>query len=189
MSKRKGTLSPGPEGFFRTWSNCTSFCFSFPEVGTGAGMGTCTDVACCCVSSVIFSLCFKYDFPDRIPVGWGTSICVVQACLSPSESLREAVITLPSSDKTENVTGFALWLRFLQIPLFVLGEVWVYPHDFPHFQCQGNETLNLLIFSRMIIYLQLCFRDWKRPIRNCDFLCLAELKTHHVCSDFLLFWL
>ena len=69
MSKRKGMLSPGPEGFFRTWSNQISFCFSFPEIGTGAGMGTCTDVVYCCVSSVIFSYCFKYDFPDRVPVG------------------------------------------------------------------------------------------------------------------------
>jgi len=51
MSKRKGALSPGLEGFFRTWSNQTSFCFSFPEVGTGAGMGTCTNVICCCLIS------------------------------------------------------------------------------------------------------------------------------------------
>ena len=101
MSKRKGILSPGPEDFFRIWSNRTSFYFSFPEVRTGAGMGICTDVVCCCVSSVICSYCFKYDFPDQVPIGWGTSACVVQACLSLSESLREAVVTLPSSGRTE----------------------------------------------------------------------------------------
>jgi len=69
MSKRKGILSPGPEDFFKIWSNQTSFCFSFPEVGTGAGMGTCTDVVCCCVSSVICSYCFKNDFSDQVPIG------------------------------------------------------------------------------------------------------------------------
>jgi len=62
MSKRKGMLSPGPEGFFRIWSNRTSLCFSFPVVRIGADMGTCTDVVCCYVSSVILSYCFKYDF-------------------------------------------------------------------------------------------------------------------------------
>ena len=79
MSKQKGMLSPEPEGFFRTWSNQASFCFFFPEVGTRAGMGTCTDVVCCCISSVICSYYFKYDFSDRVPVGWGISACVVQA--------------------------------------------------------------------------------------------------------------
>ena len=69
ISKRKGMLSPGPEGFFRIWSNQTSLCFSFPVVGIGAGMGTCTDVVCYCVSLVFISYCFKYDFPDRVPVG------------------------------------------------------------------------------------------------------------------------
>ena len=69
MSKRKGMSSPGPEGFFRTWSNRTSFGFSFPLVGTEAGAGIFTDVVCCGVSSVAFSYCFKYDFPDRVPVG------------------------------------------------------------------------------------------------------------------------
>jgi len=69
MSKRKGILSTGPESFFRIWSNRTSFCFSFPVVRAGAGMGTCTDVVCYCVSSVICSYSFKYDFPDRVPVG------------------------------------------------------------------------------------------------------------------------
>ena len=39
MSKRKGVSSPGPEGFFRTWSNRTSFGFSFPLVGTEADAG------------------------------------------------------------------------------------------------------------------------------------------------------
>ena len=101
MSKRKGMLSPGPEGFFRTWSNRASFCFSFPRFETGAGKGTCTDVVCYCVSLVICSYCFKYDFLDRVSVGWGTSACAVQACLSPSESLREAEVTLSSSGKTE----------------------------------------------------------------------------------------
>ena len=42
--KRKGISSPGPEDFFRTRSNQTSFYFSFPEVGTEAGTGIFTDV-------------------------------------------------------------------------------------------------------------------------------------------------
>ena len=66
ISKRKGVSSPGPEGFFRTWLNRTSFGFSFPLVGTEADAGTCTDVVCCCVSSVAFSYYFKYDFSDRV---------------------------------------------------------------------------------------------------------------------------
>ena len=93
--------SPGPEGFFRAWSNRTSLGFSFPLVGTRADAGIYTDVVCCCISSVDFSYCLKYDFPDRVPVGWGTSACVVQACFCPSESLREADIRLSSSGKTE----------------------------------------------------------------------------------------
>jgi len=68
MSKRKGILSPGPGGFFRTWSKRTSFCFSFPIVGIGAGIGTCTNVVCCCVSLVILLYYFKYDFLDRVPI-------------------------------------------------------------------------------------------------------------------------
>ena len=101
MSKRKGMLSPGPEGFFRTWSNQTSFCFSFSVIGTGAGVGIYTDVVCYCVSSETFSYYFKYDFSDRVHVGWGISACVVQACFSPLESLREAVVILSSSGRTE----------------------------------------------------------------------------------------
>ena len=69
MSKRKGTSSPGSEGFFKTRSNQTSFSFSFPEVGTEAGTGISTDVVCYCISLVVFSYCFKYDFPDRVPGG------------------------------------------------------------------------------------------------------------------------
>ena len=69
ISKQKGMLSLGPEGFFMIWSDRTSFCFSFPVVGTGAGMGACIDVVCCCVSSVDLSYCFKYDFLDQVPIG------------------------------------------------------------------------------------------------------------------------
>ena len=69
MSKQKGMLSPGPEGFFRTWSNLISFCFSFSVVGSRAGVDICNDVVCYCVSSVAFSYCLKYDFSDRVPVG------------------------------------------------------------------------------------------------------------------------
>ena len=101
MSKRKGTLSLGPEGFFKTRSNRTSFCFSFPEVGTETGTGTSADVIYCCVSSVVLSYYFKYDFPDRVPVGLGTLACTVQACLSFLESLREAIVILSSFGKTE----------------------------------------------------------------------------------------
>jgi len=97
MSKRKGVSSPGPEGFFRTWSNRTSFGFSFPLVGTEAGASICTDV----VSSVAFSYCFKYDFLDRVPVGWGISARVVQACFFPSESLRKVAMRLSSSGRME----------------------------------------------------------------------------------------
>ena len=101
MSKWKGMLSAEPEGFLRTWSNWTSFWFSFPVVGSGAVVNICTDVICYCVSSVAFSYCIKYDFSDQVPVGWGTSACVVQACFFPSESLREADVRLPSPGRME----------------------------------------------------------------------------------------
>ena len=103
ISKRKGMSSLLPEGFFKTWSNQTFFCFSFPEVGTGAGTGTSTDVVYCCVSSVIFSYYFKYDFTGRVRTGWGTSAYAVKACLSFSETLTEVIISLSSSSKTETM--------------------------------------------------------------------------------------
>jgi len=68
MSKRKGMLSPRPEGFLRTWSNQSSFCFSFPVVGTGAGFGIRTDVVCYCVSSITLLYYVKYDFLDRVSI-------------------------------------------------------------------------------------------------------------------------
>ena len=69
MSNRKGVSNPWPGGFFNTWSNRTSLGLSFPLVGIGVDAGTCTDVVCCCVSSVAFSYYFRYDFLDRVPVG------------------------------------------------------------------------------------------------------------------------
>ena len=78
--KRKGMSSPGPKGLFKTRSKRTYFCFSFPGVGTEARTGISTDVVGCCVSSVVFSYCLRYDFPDRVPVGWGVVACAVKAC-------------------------------------------------------------------------------------------------------------
>jgi len=101
ISKRKGMSSPLREGFFKTLSNRTSFCFSFPEVRTGAGTDTSTDVICCCVSLVVLSYCLKFDFPDLVPVGWGAASSAVKACFSFLESLREVIVILSSSGKTE----------------------------------------------------------------------------------------
>jgi len=101
ISNRKGISSLGPEGLFKTWSNRTSLCFSFLEVGTKAGTGISTDVVSCCISLVVFSYYFKYVFLDRLPVGWRELACAVKVCLSFSESLREAIVMLSSSGKTE----------------------------------------------------------------------------------------
>ena len=139
ISKRKGTSSLEPKYFFKTRSNWTSFCFSFPEVGNEAKTGTSTDVVCCYVSSVVLSYCFKYDFPDRVPIVWGISACAVKACLLFSESLREAIVTLSSSGKTETT---------LQDLPFDLDSFESHcSHDFSCFQCQGNKTFSLLLFS------------------------------------------
>jgi len=148
------------------------FLLFFPEAWTETGKGISTDVVCCCVSSVVFLYCFKYDFPDWVPVGWSASACAVKARLSLLESLREA---------------FSLWLRFLWIPMFVLGKVWVHPHNFPILQCQGNKTSRLLLLTWRIVYLQSRLRDWRRSIRDCDLWHSAEFESHHACCDFLLF--
>jgi len=98
---KKGTSSLGPEGLFKMQSNRTSFYFSFPRVGTEARTGIYTDIVGYYVSSLVFSYYLRYDFPDRVPVGWGAAPYVVKACSSSLESLREANVTLSSSGKTE----------------------------------------------------------------------------------------
>ena len=79
--KQKGMSSLGPEGLFRTRSNWTSFCFSFPGGGTEAKTGISIDVFGCCVSSVVFSYCLRYDFSDWVPVGLGYSIVCCESML------------------------------------------------------------------------------------------------------------
>ena len=153
-------------------------------------MGTCTDIVCYCVSSSNSLILFQVWF-------FGTSThrlrYISLRCASVPFSFKIAKrswchIVIIWQDR-DNVARFFHWLGFLRIPLFILCEVWVYRHDFPCFICQENETLNLLIFSWRIVYFRSCFRDWERPIKNCDFWGLAELEGHHVCSDYLLFWL
>jgi len=115
ISKRKGASSPELEVFFNTQSNRTSCCFSFPSVGTEARTGISTDVVGCCVSSVVFSYCLRYDFSDRVPVGWGAASCAVKACFSFSESLREAIVTLSLSGKIETtLQDFPFSLGFFE---------------------------------------------------------------------------
>ena len=55
ISKREGALNPGPEVFFNTRLNQTSFCFSFPGAGAEARTGTFPDIVSCCASSMVFS--------------------------------------------------------------------------------------------------------------------------------------
>jgi len=56
---QKGASSRGPEVFFNTQSNWTSYCFSFPSAGAEAGIGTSFDIVGYCVSSVVFSYCLR----------------------------------------------------------------------------------------------------------------------------------
>jgi len=168
MSKQKGTLSPGPEGFFKTQSNQTYFFFFFPEFGTEVETGTSIDVVCCCVSSVILSYCFKYDFPDLVPVGWGTSACAVKAYLSFSESLREAIITLSSSGKTE--------ITLQDLP-FELNFFESHCLSWARSGCTHK------------IYLQPCLKVWKKSIRDCDLWHVPNsrvtmFEVTFFCSDF-----
>ena len=93
MSKQKGTLSPGPEGFFKTQSNQTYFFFFFPEFGTEVETGTSIDVVCCCVSSVILSYCFKYDFPDCWHVSFRLRICLLAAVSSSGNSCFDVLLS------------------------------------------------------------------------------------------------
>jgi len=123
ISKRKGASSPGPEVFFNTRSNQTSFCFSFPGIGTEARTGISADVIGCCVSSVVFSYCLRYDFSDRVPVGWGVASCAVKACFSFSESLREGIVTLSSSGEIETtLQDFSFGLGFFEFHCLSLAR-------------------------------------------------------------------
>ena len=168
ISKQKGTSSRGPEGFFKTRSNQTSFYFSFPDIGIEAGTGTSTDVVCCCVSSEVFSYCFKYDFPNRVPAGWGTSACAVKVCLSFSESLRKAIVTLSSSGKTETMLqDLPFDLNFFESHCSFWARSGCTHMISPVFNVKGTRPLVSCCLAE-IIYLQPCLRDWKRSIRDCD---------------------
>ena len=122
------------------------------------------------------------------PVGWGTSACAMQACFSPSESLREADVRLPSSGKMEiTLQDLPFDLDFFKSHCSSWARSGVYSHDFPGFQCQENKILSLLLLCWKI--LQPCFWGWSISVGTMTFEKVQNSKVTmfavtFFCSDF-----
>jgi len=95
------------------------------------------------VSCLVFSYCFKYDFSDRVPVGWSASACAVKVCLSFSESLKEAIVILSSSGKTETMLqDFSFDLDFFESHYLSWARSWWTHMISPVFSVKGARPLS-----------------------------------------------
>ena len=75
-------------------------------------------------------------------------------------------------------------LGLASLPLLILDNIWVDPHDLSRFCHDQNEALSFLLFSHRVDDIQSCLWDWDQVVLDSHLQESLENKSHHVGGDF-----